>query len=114
MPCNTTAPSRRNPPILVIWYKQGSTDPVYSYDLRGRGPEKAARHWADAHALNGRANFQMANKKMKAKGVKSFLRIRNVHNLDRGLFRCRVDFQSALTRNSRANLTVIGKLHDKT
>ena len=27
--CNTTAPSPKNPPILVIWYKNGGGDPVY-------------------------------------------------------------------------------------
>ena len=27
--CNTTAPSSKNPPILVIWYKNGGDDPVY-------------------------------------------------------------------------------------
>ena len=29
--CNTTAPSPKNPPILVIWYKNGGGDPVYRY-----------------------------------------------------------------------------------
>ena len=27
--CNTSAPSPKNPPILVIWYKNGGGDPVY-------------------------------------------------------------------------------------
>ena len=118
LPCNTSAPSSTNPPTLVIWYKQGSTDPVYSYDLRAstRATSKArntdskgARHWADAHALRGRATFHMAPPGAVAKGKKSFLSIRNVIDMDRGLFRCRVDFKGAPTRNSRVNLTVIGK-----
>lgn len=29
LPCNTTAPRPQNPPILVIWYKNGGGDPVY-------------------------------------------------------------------------------------
>ena len=93
----------------------------FSYDLRGSGPE-AARHWTDNHVLGGRASFQMAMKgpRTRAQGKdgrfivpkrrrrRSFLRIRNVVIADRGLYRCRVDFQGAPTRNSMANLTVIG------
>ena len=114
LPCNTSAPARHNQPILVIWYKQGSTDPVYSYDLRGarknsQSAEKGARHWADAHALRGRATFHMAPPGAVAQGKTSFLSIKNVIDMDRGLYRCRVDFQGAPTRNSRVNLTVIGK-----
>ena len=92
-----------------------------SYDLRGSGPE-AARHWTDNHVLGGRASFQMAMKgpRTRVQGKdgrfivpkrrrrRSFLRIRNVVIADRGLYRCRVDFQGAPTRNSMANLTVIG------
>jgi hypothetical protein len=29
LPCNTTAPGRSHPPLLVIWYKNGGGDPVY-------------------------------------------------------------------------------------
>ena len=93
----------------------------FSYDLRGSGPE-AARHWTDNHVLGGRASFQMAMKgpRTRVQGKdgrfivpkrrrrRSFLRIRNVVIADRGLYRCRVDFQGAPTRNSMANLTVIG------
>ena len=90
-----------------------------SYDLRRSGPE-VARHWTDSHVLGGRASFQMAGKQarlrvpgstttQRRKRRRSVLRIRDVAISDRGMYRCRVDFQGAPTRNSKANLTVIGK-----
>ena len=92
----------------------------FSYDLRRSGPEPA-RHWTDSHVLGGRASFQMAGKpRMRMQGSslprrkrrRSVLRIRDVAISDRGMYRCRVDFQGAPTRNSKANLTVIGKIID--
>ena len=91
---------------------------ISSYDLRRSGPEPA-RHWTDSHVLGGRASFQMAGKPPRPrvagsntprrKRRRSVLRIRDVAISDRGMYRCRVDFQGAPTRNSKANLTVIGK-----
>ena len=106
--CNTTATSKSKPPILVIWYKNGGGDPVYSYDLRRKGVKPSARHWADAHALGSRATFHMGAKEKSSSGSKSYLKISNVNSMDRGLFRCRVDFQGSPTRSSLVNLTVIG------
>eukprot|EP00094_Tigriopus_californicus_P004945 TCALIF_04763-PA protein Name:"Protein of unknown function" AED:0.04 eAED:0.04 QI:402/1/0.66/1/0/0/3/0/220 len=124
--CNTTASSPSHPVILVIWYKNGG-DPVYSYDLRGRAPNQA-QHWADAHVLGNRANFYLSrpvdqwdnnglltrNPGDKRRPIEdrlpvgtSVLTIRGISTQDRGLYRCRVDFHAAPTRNSMANLTVV-------
>ena len=31
LPCDTTPPSRDNPLLLVIWFKEPSPDPIYRY-----------------------------------------------------------------------------------
>ena len=83
---------------------------IFSYDLRGRGPEKA-RHWSDDHVLGkSRSMFFMAPTPVSSsqESLLSVLKIRGIRDSDRGLYRCRVDFKAAPTRNTRANLTVIG------
>lgn len=101
----------------------------FSYDLRGRAPNQA-QHWADSHVLGNRANFYLSrpvdqwennglltrNPGDKRRPIEdrlpvgtSVLTIRRISTQDRGLYRCRVDFHAAPTRNSMANLTVVGK-----
>jgi hypothetical protein len=106
---------------MITFYPQFIVS--FSYDLRGSGPE-ATRHWTDSHVLGRRASFQMSGKYLRSRGPgsntmlstmkrrrrRSALKIRDVAISDRGIYKCRVDFQGAPTRNSRANLTVIGKI----
>lgn len=83
---------------------------ICSYDLRGRGSQKA-QHWSDDHVLGKkRAMFFMAPPPVSSsqESLLSVLKIRGIRDSDRGLYRCRVDFKAAPTRNTRANLTVIG------
>ena len=89
---------------------KGHSFSIFSYDLRGRGPEKA-KHWSDDHVLGkSRSMFFMAPTPVSysQESLLSVLKIRGIRDSDRGLYRCRVDFKAAPTRNTRANLTVIG------
>lgn len=61
-----------------------------------------AQHWSDPDVLKSKAQFYYETNP-------PVLRIKLVKREDAGLYRCRVDFQKSPTRNSRINLTVLGK-----
>jgi hypothetical protein len=70
-------------------------------DSRERNFSQAER-WSDEHVFASRAYF-MAERSPAELGVD------HVKLTDAGVYRCRVDFKVAQTRNSKVNLTVIGK-----
>lgn len=70
-------------------------------DIRDRDA-KAAKRWSDETVFSNRAYFLFD----KQPGE---LAVQNIKDPDTGVYRCRVDFKVAQTRNSIVNLTVIGK-----
>nr|XP_045602790.1 nephrin-like [Procambarus clarkii] len=98
LPCNMSVQAG-DTVYLVLWFKEGLTTPIYSYDMRellGGEP----KHWWDQDLLSSRAYFNA--------GISpSHLLLQDLAEEDAGVYKCRVDFQRAPTRNTRINLTVV-------
>jgi hypothetical protein len=77
-----------------------SANVCFSYDLRGKHSEKAS-HWQDKDYFNDRAFFRTTTEPAS-------LNVNHIGEPDEGEYRCRVDFTTSPTRNSRIHLTVIG------
>lgn len=73
-----------------------------SVDIRDRD-FKAAKRWSDDTMFANRAYFSFERQPGE-------LSVQNAKDTDSGVYRCRVDFKIAQTRNSKVNLTVIRKL----
>lgn len=73
----------------------------YSVDARDRSFQEAER-WSDENVFGNRAYFRSSSRP-------AILAIENVLEADAAVYRCRVDFRVAQTRNAKVNLTVIGK-----
>ncbi|XKL63819.1 hypothetical protein PGB90_006183 [Kerria lacca] len=99
--CNTTPPVKEDMVYLIIWYKEGLSSPIYSYDSRDKS-SKEASHWSDDRTVGGRVSFELGSGKYPAR-----LTLQAVKDSDGGLYRCRVDFKKSPTRNQNVNLTVL-------
>ncbi|XP_072379840.1 protein turtle homolog A-like [Diabrotica undecimpunctata] len=88
---------------MVLWYRDGHSKPIYSFDVRGRAFNKAL-HWSDSKIFGPRAYFVTVSKP-------AALTLDGVQLDDEGVYRCRVDFKVSPTRNFAINLTVIVPPH---
>jgi len=99
LPCNLTSPILDDEVRLVLWFKNDSAKPIYTYDTRGKS-YLDARHWSDDNILEGRAFFRGDNNPGR-------LVLDNINPNDQGVYKCRVDFRTAPTRISNILLDVI-------
>ncbi|KAI9582882.1 hypothetical protein GQX74_012099, partial [Glossina fuscipes] len=84
---------------LVIWYREGTDKPIYTFDARGRSLHQAIP-WADENIFKNKAHFYYDSNPPA-------LRVKNIQTSDAGLYKCRVDFHKSPTRNWRINVTVL-------
>ena len=74
---------------------------LFSYDARNSAWNKGAR-WSDEFQFGSRAYFELGSSPAK-------MRVEHFAKNEAGIYRCRVDFRSAPTRNSLVNVSLIGK-----
>ncbi|XP_029661116.1 hemicentin-1-like [Formica exsecta] len=98
LPCDIS--SDNDEVNMVLWYKEGGSEPIYSFDVRGSRQFSDARLWSSPSALGPRAFFMSATNP-------AHLSIDRLQGVDEGIYRCRVDFRNSPTRKQKMNLTVI-------
>ncbi|XP_037079898.1 nephrin-like [Pollicipes pollicipes] len=98
LPCDIAESNEEAELRLVLWY-YGSGSTIYTYDARGERSE-AGSHWDSGLLGRSRLEFEPHSRP-------ATLRISALNKSDGGVYRCRVDYLHAPTRNWRVNLTVI-------
>ncbi|XP_076325621.1 neural cell adhesion molecule 2-like [Tachypleus tridentatus] len=98
LPCNITPILSDDRAVLVLWYKDDFSKPVYSLDSR-KGEISQARH-ATSETFTGRAYFSTVDRP-------AVLVLEPLVPEDEGRYRCRVDFERERTRHSEFYLVVI-------
>ncbi|XP_055382348.1 protein turtle homolog A [Condylostylus longicornis] len=99
LPCDIAPMERDDAVYMVLWFREGDGEPLYSFDVRGRQFGQA-KLWSSPSAFGQRAYFSSTSHPAQ-------LKVDNVKLTDEGLYRCRVDFRNSPTRNVKVNLTVI-------
>ena len=89
---------------VIIPIESNDINVHFRYDARNKGKPTL---WSEDEpkGFGNRAHF-------KAQSPNAKLYLDNITFNEGGIFRCRVDFQTAQTRNSLFNLTVIGNEND--
>ncbi|KAL1501112.1 hypothetical protein ABEB36_006499 [Hypothenemus hampei] len=103
LPCDIEPTVKEDRVYMVLWYRDGHSKPIYSFDVRGRSFNNA-KQWSDQNVFGARAYFVAISQP-------AVLTLDGVSLDDAGIYRCRVDFKTSPTRNFAMNLTVIVPPH---
>lgn len=106
IPCNCTPAYSHagDKPALILWYKDKAKMPIYSFDLRS--PSSDGQHWKDHNTLGDRGYVFYEE---SPHSCKSSLNIEPVSVPDSGQYRCRVDYDTSPTRNTRIKLKLVAR-----
>ncbi|XP_045111128.1 uncharacterized protein LOC123504575 [Portunus trituberculatus] len=105
LPCRISSDNPSEPVLLVLWYKNASVTPVYSYDSRALERRSTGggrpQQWGDEEAwgTEQRAWFDTT-------GTPAHLLVKNVLGRDEGNYTCKVHFRASPSWSQRVTLTV--------
>ncbi|XP_071547071.1 nephrin-like [Panulirus ornatus] len=100
LPCEVGTYEPADMVYVVLWYRNGNKEPIYSYDNRpGRLQASEERHTIKSELLQGRVNFRP--------GQVPALHIKPVMSTDQANYTCRVDFRIASSRRTHLSLHVV-------
>jgi len=105
LPCDARPSIGGDQLLLILWYKIGTSSPVYTFDVRYR-PAARARVYSDQTLFEEPTRAVMGVDRQPAALV-----ISNLIPADEGLYKCRVDFKRSPTKHFLLNLTVIAPPH---
>ncbi|XP_042872413.1 nephrin-like [Penaeus japonicus] len=100
LPCEVGAVENSDMLYVVLWYRNGEKEPIYSYDNRpGRLQVSEDRHLIKSELLEGRVTFRT--------GLVPALHIKPVMRRDEANYTCRIDFRIASSRRTHLSLHVV-------
>ncbi|XP_065338452.1 nephrin-like isoform X2 [Cloeon dipterum] len=97
LPCNVT-PVGPDRVYMVLWFRDESGIPIYSYDVRGKSLSEAL-HWSAPEVFGSRAKFHVVASPAQ-------LLVEDLREHDEGIYRCRVDFKHSPSRSFRYKLSI--------
>ncbi|XP_066978031.1 uncharacterized protein [Macrobrachium rosenbergii] len=105
LPCNINSSNKEDPVLLVLWYKNASVTPVYSYDSRGRANAKAGsgrqQQWGDEEVWGRSQRVWFDTSTSPAN-----LLVKDVRGQDEGNYRCKVHFKASPSWSQSITLNI--------
>ncbi|CAL4127588.1 unnamed protein product [Meganyctiphanes norvegica] len=102
IPCGLHPDDPKDKVTLILWYKDGSKDPIYSYDTRRTVYPSESHHVKDS-LLKDRVQFRPS----LSRSVPHRFILQNLRVSDTGRYSCRVDFMMAQSSTRAAYLKVV-------
>lgn len=99
IPCSVSTPLEADQATLILWYKVGMPNPIYTLDIRNV-PFKGAKHFPSTE-MGSRAHFDVSVHP-------PVLVLSPVFEDDQGEYKCRVDLRRSRTLIIHSRLRVIG------